>query len=87
MKLIITTSIIAAITSGAAFAQVKAPTSFGGAGGVVIQSTKGTRVQSDTTAHTKTESGATVSTSTDQNDGQTPNGGVGEGDNSGEEGK
>ena len=83
MKTVLSLSLVAALSATPALAQM-APTSFGGGGGIKVHSTKGSGTLRDTTAHTTTSNGATVSTSTDKNDGQTPNGGVGEGGEGGE---
>jgi len=86
MKFIVPVTLTAVLIAHPILAQIKPPTSFGGGDSVTISGTKGTSIQSDTTARTKTEDGVTVETSTNQNDGQTPNGGVGSGGNTSEGG-
>ena len=87
MKITITTAAIALVMASHMAAQADPKTTFGGGMSIKVHSTKGTKTVRDTTAHTTLSDGTTVSTSTDNNDGQTPNGGGGEGggENSGGE--
>lgn len=88
MKYLCSTGIAAALVATPMLVQATPPTSFGGGVSMTAQSTKGTGKLRDTTAHTVTESGAIISTSTDKNDGETPNGGTGTGgESSGGDGK
>lgn len=74
MKTVISAALAALIAAAPALAN---PT-FGGGMTIKVYSTKGSGTLKDTTAHTTLKNGSTVSTSTDNNDGQTPNGGAGE---------
>lgn len=76
MKRILSLALFTMIFANPTVAQVATPTQTGGGSSVTVHSTKGSATVKDTTAHTETTSGATVSTSTNKNDGKTPNGGV-----------